>query len=346
MINIVTPRHYLRGRGVLYEASDHVAAIAKKVLVLGGKTALEKAGDALRVSLDRAGVEYGVREYAGYPNHAVAKSIAEEARENGYGAVVAVGGGRVIDMGKSAAAIAGLPVIAVPTIAATCACFAAVTIMYTEDGVFTDAAFRQHSPVLVIADTDVLAAAPVRYLRAGIADSLAKWYEVAPAVRQGGDLYLRLALQYGALIRDVLEKTGAETADAVEQSSVEQGKVDEAGLDEAGLGEVLDNVFLVTGLCGSIITIKTSQGIAHPLYNALSHYPALRKRLHGEKVAFGLVTQGILGGEDEKDIIKRVLVLKKLKIPLTLRELGFGVDGDIETQLLQTAQRVKDAVPV
>lgn len=336
MIDIITPKHYLRGKGALSEAGKAAAAFGGKIFIIGGKTALEKAGPALLASFDKAGIQYEVREYSGYPNHDAAKNIAREAKEKGFEAFAAVGGGRITDTAKSAGAEAGLPVIAVPTIAATCASFAAVTIMYTKEGVFTDAAFREKSPELVIADTDIIAEAPVRYLRAGIADSLAKWYEAAPGVKRGGGLYLHLALKYGELIREILESKGAETAASLEKGSV----------NETDFNDVLDSVFLITGLCGSIVTIGTSQGIAHPLYNALSHYPELRKKLHGEKVAFGFVSQGILGNEDEQDIIHRVSVLKQLKIPLTFEELGFGIDGDIDTQLAETAERVKSFIPV
>ncbi|MDR2659285.1 MAG: iron-containing alcohol dehydrogenase [Spirochaetaceae bacterium] len=340
-LDIITPERYVRGRGALHEAGDAAGAFlkdgnhARNILVIGGKTALAKTWGALGASLDRAGVRYEVREYAGYPNHGAARAFAREAREKGCGAIAGVGGGRILDTAKSAAAEAGLPVIAAPTIAATCAGFAAVTIMYTEEGVFTEAVFRKNAPALAVVDTDVIAAAPAAYLRAGVADSLAKWYEAAPAALRGGGLYARLALKYGELIRDVLERYGPEVADGVEKGAV----------NEAAFNDVLDAVFLLTGLCGSITTAQMPRGIAHPLYNALSHYPALRKRLHGEKVAFGYIAQGVLGNEEEKDVLSRVLTLKRLNIPLTFEALGFGADGDLESQLAETAARVKSAEP-
>jgi len=108
---------------------------------------------------------------------------------------------------------------------------------------------------------------------------------------------------------------------------------------------VIDAVFMLTGLCGSIVTISGTQGISHPLYNAFSYIPELRKKLHGEKISFALSVQALLEEQEDDEIKHRIKLFHSLDMPLTFEELGFGVDAPLEIQIKDTAQKVKDMVP-
>ena len=63
----------------------------------------------------------------------------------------------------------GLPIITVPTIASTCAAWTPLSVMYDEHGAVVAEDWLSHSPKAVIADTEVIMKAPVRYLIAGTA---------------------------------------------------------------------------------------------------------------------------------------------------------------------------------
>jgi glycerol dehydrogenase len=165
MTTVVTPEQYLSKPHALVESGKLIAALAKRVYITGSKTALKVAGAALSRSLEDAGVEYTIREYNGYPTDEIAADLAEQAKQTGAQALVAVGGGRIHDAVKTAGAVGGFPVVSVPTIAATCACWAAVSVMYDAEGKFAGLIHHKKSPALVIADTNILAYAPVRYIR-------------------------------------------------------------------------------------------------------------------------------------------------------------------------------------
>jgi glycerol dehydrogenase len=333
MIDIITPKHYLNKPGALAESGELISRFARRVFIVAGKTAFSVAGKTLLNSLDAAGISHEVWEYDGYPTSETSKEIARRAKLFGADALVSVGGGRITDTTKTAASFAGVEVIAIPTIASTCASFAPVAIMYTEEGAFTEPVHHQKAPLLVIADTDILTAAPIRYISAGIADTLAKWYEIAPALRHGSDFYLRLNTQYGELARSLLETTGLKVV-----ADLKQGIQNP---DETR--EVIDAIFLLAGLCGSIKTPHYVPSIAHPLYNAFSTIPELRAALHGEKVAFGLLVQGVLENQRRAELDHRLSVFSELGLPLTLKELGLthGVDA----KLAQVSALVKKAVP-
>src|ERR1019366_1715027 len=55
----------------------------------------------------------------------LAESLAQAARDQECGTLIAWGGGKCLDSVKWAGLLAGLPVVTVPSIAATCACASA-----------------------------------------------------------------------------------------------------------------------------------------------------------------------------------------------------------------------------
>lgn len=334
MIDFIAPSRYANERGAVSRAGGLIAPVAKRLFIVAGKTAFRAVRDGLQASLDEAGVAYTVYEYGGYPVRDEAEGIAARAAEFGAGAIAGAGGGRIIDTAKAAGHHAALPVIAIPTIAATCACWAPVSVMYTPDGVMAGPLYNEKAPRVIIADIDVIAKAPPRYLRSGIADTLAKWYESYPNLKTSADFYLRLVVKYGEFARGILETLGLKVSDDLA-----------AGIylpDE--VTEVVDCIFAVAGLCGAVRGLADTQGIAHPFYNACSCLPELRGKLHGEKVAFGLVMQAVLEGREPDEVEHRIAVFKRLNIPLTLRELGLEPGFDEKFAVIE--RFIKRTTPI
>lgn len=333
MIDILVPKQYVNEPGILAEAGGCCAAYSKRIFIVAGKTAFSKIHGALLPSFEAAGIVYSVFEYAGYPTHEAARKFASLAREFNAGAIAAAGGGRIMDTGKAAGGYAALPVIAIPTTASTCACWAAVSVMYDDEGVMTAPLFNSASPALIIADTDIIARAPPRYMRGGIADTLAKWYESYPNLLTSGDFYLRLVTRCGAFARDILESLGLQVMRDIENNIFNYDEI----------REVIDCIFSIAGFCGAVRTLTDTQGLAHPFYNASTAVPTLRDKLHGEKVAFGLVMQAFIEGRETNEIEHRIDIFKKLRVPLTLRELG--IDYDFESVFEVIFRRMRESTP-
>jgi glycerol dehydrogenase len=318
MIDYKAPRYYANERGALMRAGAFIGPVTRKLFVVAGATAFSVVRDRLCGSLNGAGIAFDVYEYRGYPEDEEARRIAERARSFGAGAVAGVGGGRIMDIAKAAGDYAGLPVVTIPTIAATCACWAAVSVMYSPDGVMRGPLYCKNAPYMVIADIDVLAKAPPRYICAGIADTLAKWYEAYPNLKTSNDFYLRLVVKYGEFAREILETLGLKVVSDLFAGIYNTDEV----------MEVVDGIFAIAGLCGAVRGLASIQGVAHPFYNACSALPELRGKLHGEKVAFGLVMQAALEQREPAEIEHRIAVFKKLHLPLSLRELGLSPGFD------------------
>jgi histidinol-phosphate aminotransferase len=332
-MRILTPKQYVNEPDALTKAGEYSAVYAKRIYIAAGKTALSKVGDTVLKSFDAAGIVYAIFEYSGFPTHGAARDIADRAKEFNADAIAGIGGGRIMDVSKAAGHYAALPVIAIPTIAATCACWAAVSVMYTSGGVMTEPLYNETSPVLIIADTNIIAKAPPRYIKSGIADTLAKWYESYPNLLISNDFYLRLVTRYGGFARDVLETLGINVVRDIENNIY----------NFSDIQEVIDCIFVLAGLCGAVRGLADTQGLAHPFYNASTAVPAMRDKLHGEKVACGLVIQAVIEDRELSEIQHRIDIFKQLGVPLTLGELG--IERDFDSAFAEIADRMQKSTP-
>ncbi|MDR3277494.1 MAG: iron-containing alcohol dehydrogenase, partial [Oscillospiraceae bacterium] len=229
---------------------------------------------------------------------------------------------------------AGLPVITVPTIAATCAAWAPCSIMYNDDGEFVEALQYEDAPVLIIADTDIIAKAPIRYLRSGASDALARWYEQQTNRKTSNGFYLRWTLKQAELIREILEGEGLKII-----NELAQGKY-----DPARAREVVDANILLTGFFVSPRNDEEpfAGGFAHPLYHTFSILHDLHPSLHGEQIAFFLIVAGIFDGVSQQELEARLNIFSALEQPLTLEALH--LTEDVDAKLLKGAQALLDAV--
>lgn len=284
--------------------------IGKKALIIAGNTAYEKVGKKLEQALNDAGIEYRVELYSGYPTREKVEEYGTLAKSWGADFMIGAGGGRVLDLSKAASEKAGLEIVTVPTIAATCAAWSVLSVLYTEEGKQDIYVYRKKSPVLILVDKKFLLEAPERYLISGAADSIAKWYELNTNFNaNSNDFALSLQLAVSHLILDFIER------DFID--AYLEGKAD----DEL-LGNVLDSIILLAGLAGSIQGKVAYGGLAHHFYNQSTQITNPNKRLHGEAVIFGLNVQFAVEGKSDNEIRDYLKRLKKLDLPVTLEDLG------------------------
>lgn len=82
-----------------------------------------------------------------------------------------------MDITKAVAIEASVQSILIPTIAATCAAWTPLSVFYNEEGSFTHYTEFPIATTLVLVEPEIIAKAPLAYLKAGIGDTLAKFYE-------------------------------------------------------------------------------------------------------------------------------------------------------------------------
>lgn len=88
--------------------------------------------------------------------------ISDMLKQSGCDMIAGVGGGKIHDTAKAAGYYTGLPVLIVPTIASTDAPCSALSVIYTDEGVFEKYLFLPSSPNVVLVDTDIVSKAPAR----------------------------------------------------------------------------------------------------------------------------------------------------------------------------------------
>ena len=249
--------------------------------------------------------------------------ICEKA---GSEVIVGIGGGKIHDTAKAVAYYMKKPVIIVPTIASTDAPCSALSVIYTDDGVFEKYLFLPASPNMVLVDTDIVSKAPERLLVAGMGDALATYFE-ARACKQSdasncvGGKITRAAMALAELCYETLIDEGIDAKLAVRENICTKAveHIIEANTYLSGIG------FESGGLAG-----------AHAIHNGLTAIPETHELYHGEKVAFGTLVQLVLEGADQDEIQEVLGFCQEAELPTTLADLG--IKEVKEEQIMEVAR--------
>ncbi|MEW6349580.1 MAG: glycerol dehydrogenase [Thermodesulfobacteriota bacterium] len=307
------PARYVQGSGAISEIGTHAAEMGTKALFTAGKTAFNVCGSAVQASLEDNKVGCHKETFSGECSNREIARLIRVAKANGADLVIAAGGGKVIDTGKAVAHEMRIPVIVAPTIAATDAPCSALSVIYSEQGVFERYVVLPKNPDCVLVDTALVANAPVELLVSGMGDALATYWEAdtcarscKPNVLTGACPPTLSSLALARLCYDTLLEYGLQAKLAVERKSVTPAveAVVEANTLLSGLG------FESGGLAG-----------AHAVHNGLTVLEASHANFHGHKVAFGLVTQMVLEGRPSKDVDQVLSFCLSVGLPVCLEDL-------------------------
>ena len=112
-----------------------IKKFSKNPLIIGSKTALEVIMDDLRNTLSENDISSeNIDTFSGFPSKNKFDYYVGLVKKFQSDALIAIGGGRVLDTVKAAGDLLDIPVITIPTIAATCAAWAGLTIQYDDEG--------------------------------------------------------------------------------------------------------------------------------------------------------------------------------------------------------------------
>ncbi len=310
-----------------YEAVPAVCSrYGKRILLIGGEKALSAGRHRLLKALAGSGLAVVRTELFGADcTEGNIRRLAQTAEEEEADMIFGMGGGKALDTAKGCADRAGLPVFTFPTIAATCAATTALSVVYRENGSFDSFYYYDRPACHAFLDLSVIAAAPARYLQAGMGDALGKYFECHFSAR--GD-----RLEHGsALGREISNLCYAPLLEHGVQAYRDclAGKVTE-DLKEAVLANIVS-----TGLVSLLVLDDYNCAVAHSLDYGLILLDGFEEKfLHGNVVAYGVLVQLLLDGDaEEARHIKRFL--KELEIPTTLREMGVRLDRDFLSPVLK-----------
>jgi glycerol dehydrogenase len=316
-LQTIAPSQVLRGDGIWQDAIASIAALGRRPLLLGRSSATAALRAGLMADLRHAGLEPQPAELCHDCCEEDLQPLARHAssRPSPCDAVLAVGGGKVLDAGKLLADRLELPCITVPTSAATCAGWTALANLYTPSGAFRGDVALGHCPDLLVFDHALVRQAPPATLASGIADAMAKWYEASVSSGSNCDGMVQQAVQMARVLRDQLLLDGPA---ALSDTSCDAWV------------RVAEACALTAGLIGGIGGARCRTVAAHAVHNGLTQLEASHGHLHGAKVGFGILVQlrleEQLGGNRLAAQARRQLIplFRQLSLPVSLDDLGLG----------------------
>lgn len=328
MLNIQTPKNYEQESGILSKIGKYAAEFGNHAFIVAGEKAWKHAGPTIEQSLTAANISFTVKFISYKCNLEKLEKVADEVKAEKSTLVIGVGGGTIMDCSKVIAELSGkLPVIQVPTIAATCAAWSPFSVLYNEVGAHVKSFPLTRYPEWILVDPQIIIKSPIRFFKAGIIDAVAKWYEFSPYLKTSDDVNLQLQLQIAKLTFDIL----------VEHSD-QAIKDYEAGKITKSVSQTIDANIALAGLANSVRDSAQRSGVAHSIHDSLTYIPDVLKWVHGEKVGYGLAIQSILEHPNPQDRIPLLSWLARLGMPLTPAQLSSTISDET---LIEIANRTK-----
>lgn len=286
---------------------------AKNVLIVHGQVSFEKAKPFLSF-LGEEAYNFSFLRYTGECSYYGAEQIEKAVKTNQIDFIIGVGGGKLADLVGYAAHRVNVNFGVIPTLASNCAPWTPLSVMYKESGESegkSEHFLRQAS--FFITDPALVIDAPVNYFVAGLADTIAKWYESEAILQQDhlkNEPFLQLAGYTAALCKE-----------AILNNSAKAIKDMQAGIVSEEFVHLSEIVFAVAGLVGGLGDKYARNAIAHAMHDGMSKYlPNSHDFLHGEKVAYGIFYQ--LAVEKKWEQIDALLPFyQELGLPMSLKQM-------------------------
>lgn len=320
------PHRYVQGPGALNELATLVPIYGRRPFVVTD-VAVIGLRDQLSALLQPCVDNLEFAEFSGECSANQIDTMAAKAGAADCDVVIAIGGGKAIDTAKGVRILRGGAIIVVPTVASNDAPTSRLAIVYTDDHVLKEVRLMPTNPDAVVVDTSIIARAPRRFFVAGIGDALSKKFEAEQCFNSGGMNFYKarpagLAVSIADQCYQVIRRDAISSLAAVDRRE-----------PDAAFENIVEATILLSGLGFE----SGGLSIAHSLTRGFSALPSLNASLHGEQVAFGLLTQLCLEQRPAEFLTDMVAFYRAVGLPTSLNDLGFS--GDIQQGIRTIAQR-------
>lgn len=302
---------YSIGADAYADIASVCAPFGKKAVIIGGKRALEAAGEQIRRAVEGTQIEItGTHWYGGEASVENIEMLTPAAQDADM--IFAVGGGKAIDTCKVLAHTLGKPFFTFPTIASTCASCTSLGILYHPDGSLREYSFSKIPPNHIFIDPQIIANAPDIYLWAGMGDTMAKHYECTASSRGHVPAHSdAMGIALSTMCAAPIQRWGHKALEDCRRHEV-----------TTELTEVILGIIVSTGLVSNFVQVDYTTGLAHAIYNGFTILPSTEHfhHLHGEVVSYGILALLTVDGQfEERD--RLFAFSKSIGLPTRLSDI-------------------------
>lgn len=278
---------YLPNYSIGEDCYKEIPAVArrygKKAVVIGGKTAMSKAKQALLDGLKESDMEItDFIWYGGDSSYENGDALIADKTVQDADIIFGVGGGRACDTCKYVANELQKPLFTFPTVASNCASVTAICVIYNADGSFKEYYYPKLADHTFI-NTAIIADSPYELLWAGIGDALSKECEAVFSSKDDTLSHTPLmGVQLSKVCTRPLLDYGKEAL-----ASLKAHKVSDA------LMQVTLDIIISTGIVSNMTThipdYYYNSSLAHCVYYGATVTHGGHAHLHGEVVSLGVL---------------------------------------------------------
>lgn len=279
------------------------AGISGKILYVSDPYVDSLYGSVVRPQLEAVG---RIKEQSiDYNTIAYAMEVAERVIATDIDCIVAMGGGKTLDVSKYAAFISKRPFLSIPTTIAHDGIVSPIAVLKRQDS--KPKSLGCAMPSIIILDTKLVSTCPPQLIKAGIGDTISNYMALKDwdfAVSKGKDemngyAYMMSKTSLDALMKTQYDHICPEFLDVLANSLVLSG----IAMDYAG-------------------SSRPVSGSEHLFSHALDYF-CEKQNLHGLNVALGTVAVLKIIDEDPTDVIR---YLKKFEVDVNPMHMGISED--------------------
>lgn len=221
-----------------------------------------------------------------------------------YDVVIGFGGGKILDVAKAVAFFNKKYLIIIPTSASNDGPCTAVSVLYHEDGSLDRYLYLDKNPDMVLVDTNIIIACPLRLTIAGMGDALSTYFEA----RANGKMNEEAKECF-----DNLMKYGIDSI---------------SGFNNKETGFLQETIIRTNIYLSGVGFEKSGTNLAHEI-----SYKLDCPKMHGEKVAYGTLAELCYENAEEFDEVYDWC--KKIGLPTSLKDLGLSNFDEYKESVLK-----------
>lgn len=308
--------HYLQGPGLLEDIENYVGEFGQNHFYIIDVFFFETWTSKLCKMYENSENKFMSTMFEGEITHGKIQEFQNQTMANEIDTVIAIGGGKSIDVAKVIAAEKGTALVICPTIASTDAPTSAMSILYSEEGKMNEIMLHRKNPDLVLVDSKIIANAPVRFLVAGMGDALSTYFEGISNTQTQHANYVWCDKR-----PFVSTVTGRAVAKACFDTLMEDGLQAKAACERKITVQALENIIEANILMSGLGFENVGCSVAHAIGNAITVLPEGERMMHGERVGFGVVCQMVAEHYDMKMVEQVLKFCVSVGLPVCFEDL-------------------------